>query len=135
MRRGWVRWLHTKEYMEFETLTKIINDRRIVESILTLIWKYFIENGKNEIAVVLDNKEFQSTYVEEIEDFLETNSNILDENYTELTEEIVKRDDGYYLMSKKTGRNLGGPYETREQALKRERQVQFFKHLKKKSHK
>jgi hypothetical protein len=30
-------------------------------------------------------------------------------------------------VSKTTGRNLGGPYKTREEALKRLRQVEFFK--------
>ena len=42
---------------------------------------------------------------------------------------IVKKKDGYYVLSKKTRRNLGGPYVTREEALKRLRQVEFFKHL------
>ncbi len=41
---------------------------------------------------------------------------------------IVKKKDGYYVLSKKTKRNLGGPYGTREEALKRLRQVEFFKH-------
>jgi len=31
------------------------------------------------------------------------------------------------LLSPKTGKKLGGPYKSREAALKRERQVQFFK--------
>ena len=34
----------------------------------------------------------------------------------------------YFLLSKKTPhRNLGGPYKTKEEALERERQVQYFK--------
>lgn len=40
---------------------------------------------------------------------------------------IVKRTKGYYVLSKKTKRNLGGPYKTKEEALKRLRQVEFFK--------
>lgn len=43
---------------------------------------------------------------------------------------IVKRKDGYYVLSGKTKRNLGGLYKTREEAEKRLRQVEFFKHLK-----
>jgi hypothetical protein len=43
---------------------------------------------------------------------------------------IVKRDDGYYVVSEKTEKNLGGPYKTREEAEKRLRQVEFFKHNK-----
>jgi hypothetical protein len=45
---------------------------------------------------------------------------------------IVKRKEGYFVLSEKSGRNLGGPYKTREEAQKRLRQVEFFKHLKKK---
>ena len=41
---------------------------------------------------------------------------------------IVKRKAGYYVISEKTKRNLGGPYKTRAQAVKRLRQVEFFKH-------
>lgn len=42
---------------------------------------------------------------------------------------IVKKKDGYYVLSEKTKRNLGGPYKTEEEAKKRLRQVEFFKHL------
>lgn len=44
---------------------------------------------------------------------------------------ITKRKDGYYVLSEKTRRNLGGPYKTRAEAAKRLRQVEFFKHKKK----
>lgn len=40
---------------------------------------------------------------------------------------IVKRTKGYYVLSKSTKRNLGGPYKTRTEAVKRLRQVEFFK--------
>ena len=40
---------------------------------------------------------------------------------------IKKVKDGYKVLSEKTGKNLGGPYKTREQAEKRLRQVEFFK--------
>lgn len=40
---------------------------------------------------------------------------------------IVKRKAGYYVLSKTTRRNLGGPYKSREEAVKRLRQVEFFK--------
>ena len=43
---------------------------------------------------------------------------------------IIKRKNGYYVLSEKTRKNLGGPYKTRELALKRLRQVEYFKHLK-----
>jgi len=44
---------------------------------------------------------------------------------------IIKRKAGYYVLSEKTRRNLGGPYKTRGEALKRLQQVEFFKHRKK----
>ena len=52
---------------------------------------------------------------------------------------IIKKKDGYYVISEKTHlsaegkqvhRNLGGPYKTREEAVKRLQQVEFFKHQK-----
>lgn len=42
---------------------------------------------------------------------------------------IIKKRIGYFVLSEKTKRNLGGPYKTRKEALKRLRQVEFFKHL------
>ena len=44
---------------------------------------------------------------------------------------IVKRNDGYKVVSEK-GKNLGGPYKTREAAKKRLAQVEMFKHMDKK---
>ncbi len=41
---------------------------------------------------------------------------------------IRKTPKGYVLYSKSTHKKLGGPYKTRAAAVKRERQVQFFKH-------
>lgn len=43
-------------------------------------------------------------------------------------EHIVKVSGGYRLVSKKSGKNLG-TYPSKEGAEKRERQVQYFKHL------
>ena len=39
---------------------------------------------------------------------------------------IVKRKKGYYVVSEK-GKNLGGPYKSRDGAKKRLRQVEYFK--------
>ena len=47
---------------------------------------------------------------------------------TQTNEHIVKVKDGYRIVSKKTGKNLG-TYPTRAGAEKRERQVQYFKHM------
>ena len=43
---------------------------------------------------------------------------------------IKKVKGGYEVVSEKTRKNLGGPYKTREEATKRLRQVEFFKHNK-----
>jgi hypothetical protein len=40
---------------------------------------------------------------------------------------IKKLNNGYQVLSSK-GKNLGGPYKTLEEAKKRLRQVEFFKH-------
>jgi hypothetical protein len=42
---------------------------------------------------------------------------------------IKKVKEGYKVTSEK-GKNLGGPYKTREEAAKRLRQVEYFKHNK-----
>lgn len=42
---------------------------------------------------------------------------------------IQKVKGGYQVLSSK-GKNLGGPYKSREAAKKRLRQVEFFKHRK-----
>lgn len=46
---------------------------------------------------------------------------------------IVKRKDGFHVMSESKGKNgkrknLGGPFKTRKGAEKRLGQVEFFKH-------
>ncbi len=43
---------------------------------------------------------------------------------------IVKRKAGFFVLSEKTRRNLGGPYQSKNEAKKRLRQVEYFKHLK-----
>jgi hypothetical protein len=50
-------------------------------------------------------------------------------NPQEATAMIKKVKAGYKVLSSK-GRNMGGPYKTREEALKRLRQVEFFKRQK-----
>lgn len=45
---------------------------------------------------------------------------------------IVKVKEGYQVLSER-GKNLGGPYKTLQEANKRLRQVEFFKHHKTKT--
>lgn len=51
--------------------------------------------------------------------------------YLEKNDHIVEENGKFYLKSKSTGKNLGGPYTTRKQAEARENQVQYFKNYKK----
>jgi hypothetical protein len=46
--------------------------------------------------------------------------------FKQFVEHIVKVGNKYRLVSKSTGKNLG-TYDSKEGAMKRERQVQFFK--------
>jgi hypothetical protein len=43
---------------------------------------------------------------------------------------IKKVKEGYKVVSEKSGKNLGGPYKTKDQAKKRLQQVEFFKQKK-----
>jgi hypothetical protein len=43
---------------------------------------------------------------------------------------IKKVKDGYMVVSEKSGRSLGGPYKTKDEAKKRLQQVEFFKRKK-----
>jgi hypothetical protein len=43
---------------------------------------------------------------------------------------IKKVQGGYKVVSEKSGKNLGGPYKTKEEAKRRLRQVEFFKRKK-----
>ena len=44
------------------------------------------------------------------------------------TATIVKKKGKYYLYSKDGAKKLGGPYDNKADANKRERQIWFFKH-------
>jgi hypothetical protein len=43
---------------------------------------------------------------------------------------IKKVKGGYQVVSESGKKNLGGPYKTKEEAQKRLRQVEYFKHNK-----
>mgnify|MGYP000943825534 CR=1 FL=1 len=43
---------------------------------------------------------------------------------------IIKTPKGWMVKSESKKKNLGGPYATREEAEKRLRQVEYFKHQK-----
>lgn len=41
---------------------------------------------------------------------------------------IVKQDGKYHVKSEDGSKNLGGPYNTKEEAVKRLQVVEYFKH-------
>jgi hypothetical protein len=43
---------------------------------------------------------------------------------------MIKKVSGSYKVLSSKGKNLGGPYKTKAEALKRLRQVEFFKRQK-----
>jgi len=43
---------------------------------------------------------------------------------------MIRKVNGKYQVFSSKGRNMGGPYKTLEEAKKRLRQVEFFKHRK-----
>jgi len=59
----------------------------------------------------------------------ELNSIICENKKIQLQEVVRKESDGYHVRSKK-GKNLGGPYKSKEKAVKRLKQVEYFKHMK-----
>lgn len=103
-----------KKYTEEELETeKHINDKDMWE---------FITNNSENIA----------------EDYINSNDAFREWAWDEISEadlyeafkkvsKIIKKKDGYYVMSEK-GKNLGGPYSSEEKAKKRLKMVEFFKH-------
>lgn len=44
---------------------------------------------------------------------------------------MIKKENSQYVLYTKDGsKRLGGPYKTRAEAVEREKQVQYYKHLK-----
>ena len=106
-----------------------------IESASTIRDMYKRANDTNKLEII---KELYPTgNVNDIRKIFDTSlENVKEQwafNPTTVVETIVKTDKGYvlYSKSKKTGRRrkLGGPYPTHTQAVKREKQVQYFKHI------
>lgn len=49
--------------------------------------------------------------------------------YFEKPAHLERRSDGWYAVSEKGNKNLGGPYKTETEAKKRLSQVEYFKKL------
>ena len=125
MKVGWVRFfieLDDKS-MHFETF----NIDKVNFSKVTSKIKSIVNSHLNCSAF---NFEWMANkYPKHIEEddptvFIKKVSNVL-----RINEHIEHSEKGWTLFSKKTHKRLGGPYSSKEQAIKRERQVAYFKHM------
>lgn len=78
-----------------------------------------VEGCKNKADSVSNGKRYCYTHSWGKKDLKEAT---LDKKAT-----VVHREDGWHVLSEK-GKNLGGPYKTKPEAVKRLRQVEYFKH-------
>ena len=78
-----------------------------------------------------ETKNFKKASLEEFS-FIEPLENDMVEEFGESEEldigKIVKQKDGWHVISEKTGKNLGGPYKTKKEAVARLKQVEYYKH-------
>ena len=102
-----------KEFVGQPVIAKI--DGKYIDGVLSNFKGNFVINGENTIK-----RSFKLEQLTEI--FTKTKK-------IKLNEVVRKEDDGYHVRSKK-GKNLGGPYSSKEQAEKRLKQVEYFKHMK-----
>ena len=83
-----------------------------------------VEDDQNIVAKALNKNERynegDTIFVNESEDKIEKIS-------MKKQAKVVHKSDGWHTESEK-GKNLGGPYKTKDEALKRLRQVEYFKH-------
>jgi cytidyltransferase-like protein len=88
---------------------------------------------KKIVKYLPDEIEDKISFAKEVIDSIFNNNKLINVSDPQsisvvLNEMIVKRKNKYCLLSKATRRNLGC-YSSRKKALKREKQVQYFKHM------
>lgn len=73
--------------------------------------------------------EYDSQYIDKTASANTINFNKFTSIYNVISKiaKVVKHKDGWHVLSE-TGKNLGGPYKTEPEAVKRLRQVEYFKH-------
>lgn len=129
---GWVRWLIDPDSDEM-----YFNSRKIQESSWSAIVKTMTSVVEKYPNCPLYTFEWFPKHIKRIEEgdasvFLKKVKNIFRKAMT-VSEMIVHTKKGYVLYSlrKHNGKRkkLGGPYPSKEGAVKRERQVQYFKHM------
>ena len=124
-------WRATKEEVEIEEA----RDHEYSDPHMAVNQLKTIMHNAEELMDMLGDKTELPEWVESkitlAEDYIMTVANYMrsemHEEY-ELEEHVVKTDSGYKLVSKKTGKNLGTA-KTKAGIEKRERQVQYFKHM------
>ena len=130
MNIGWVRFfieLDDKS-MHFQTINiDKVNFSKVSSKIKSIVNKHLNCSAFNfEWLPSLPMAYAKRKHIEEDDPtvFIKKVSNVL-----RMNEDIVHSKNGWTLFSKKTHKRLGGPYPSKEQAIKRERQVAYFKHM------
>lgn len=135
---GWIKWSFARGnppnmYIIVGNTTKdklIAAIRKVIDALTSgKLNKYFDDSipYPQNFLVEFFGKKYDSISKPTLDSIL----NII-RNTELLSEMIVKTDKGWILYSKDGSRKLGGPYKTKKEAKKRERQVQFFKNRGKK---
>jgi hypothetical protein len=89
----------------------------------TTIQSYLFQKDKWTVKEAQNWVSKHKGFIEEIE---EQNEDIINDDME--ISVVVKRKDGWHVISEKTGKSLGGPYKTKQEAVKRLRQIEWFKH-------
>lgn len=94
------------------------------------LYEFLITNKININNYVDPSYDYDITNEDELEEYFQwlTDNPLEMESALNRISTIVKRKDGYYVISEKSGRNLGGPYGSKAAARRRLRQIEYFKH-------
>jgi len=130
MNIGWVRFFIELDdnSMHFETINiDKVNFSKVSSKIKSIVNSHFNCSAFNfEWLPSTPPAYAKKRHIEEDDPtiFIKKVSNVL-----RINEHIEHSKNGWTLFSKKTHKRLGGPYSSKEQAIKRERQVAYFKHM------
>jgi len=114
----------SKEISEFtDSLLNELFNKGVIIKVNESFYKGKLGQFKGKYAIFNEDVVQRAFTLNEIQEIYCSNKKI------SLQEVIRKEDDGYHVRSKK-GKNLGGPYDSKEQAKKRLKQVEYFKHVK-----
>lgn len=131
---GWVRFFLTREYEMFFSVYS--RGFKLSPTISTAIKQVLDRAHKLTNRPIFRSYNFENSIdrplnpieVADPDEFLRKLRNKY-RAVSEMNEDIVHSKNGWTLFSKKTHKRLGGPYPSKEQAIKREKQVTYFKHM------